>query len=55
MAKSRRSSRSTITFLRAAATRLRHLAERTPEIAKELRYMATQLETEARDSGDEDA
>ena len=40
---------NTVRFLRMAASQLRHLAERVPEIADELLSMARQLDTEAAD------
>ena len=39
----------TVTFLRIAAGELHKLAEDTPELARELRYMADQLHGEADD------
>ena len=38
---------STVRFLRMAASELRRLAERIPEVADELQLMARQLEAEA--------
>jgi hypothetical protein len=40
---------NTVRFLRMAASELRRLAERVPEIADELQSMARQLDTEADD------
>ena len=40
---------NTVRFLRTAASGLRRLAERVPEIAGELQSMARQLDTEADD------
>ena len=40
---------STVRFLRTAASELRRLAERIPEIADELQLMARQLDAEADD------
>jgi hypothetical protein len=44
-----RKDQNTIAFLRMAATQLRQLAEHAPDIASELRHMASQLEAEADD------
>ena len=40
---------NTLRFLRVAATELRRLAARVPEIADELQAMARQLDSEADD------
>ena len=40
---------NTIRFLRMAAIELRRIAERAPEIADELRYIADQLDDDAND------
>ena len=37
----------TVAFLRMAAVEARRIAERAPAIADELRYLASQLESEA--------
>jgi hypothetical protein len=40
---------NTVRFLRMAASELRRLAERVPEVAGELQSMARQLDAEAQD------
>jgi hypothetical protein len=43
----RRSLRHEIAFLRMAAVELRRIAERAPEVGRELRHMADQFELDA--------
>lgn len=45
----RRAGRETAMFLPMAAVELRRLAERTPEIAPDLRHIALQLDAEAQE------
>ncbi|HYU13392.1 MAG TPA: hypothetical protein VEK82_12505 [Stellaceae bacterium] len=45
----RRSVAHTIAFMRMAAIQLRHIAERDPAIASELRRIADQLDADADD------
>jgi hypothetical protein len=47
MVKSGSRLRQTVTFLRMAASEIRRLAERAPDIAVELRRAAQQLDAEA--------
>ena len=47
----RRSVAHTIAFMRMAAIELRRIAERDPEIAGELRRIASQLDADADDLG----
>ncbi len=44
-----RAADNTIKFLRMAAVELRRIAERAPDIADELRYLANQLDADAND------
>ena len=45
----RKEDQSTTAFLRMAAVQLREIAEHAPDIARELRQIAEQLEIEAAD------
>lgn len=40
---------NTVKFLRMAAIELRRIAERTPDVADELRHIADQLDNDAKD------